>query len=217
MCASRWSGAKFSHTATEGRNQRVVAKRNEEASTTKTSISGSEIASTKGVSVLPQAIDRTPEARSIAVTMVVTVVFPSVPVMATIGRESHRSARSNSDSIATPSALASPKIGWDSGIPGLGTTRSHPETRRVSSCGEGDSTSSTPIDAASARIASVGCSSTATTETPREVRAVATARPVTPNPRTSADRSGPRVGASISRLPLAIARSRRSRCPAPGQ
>ena len=80
-CTSRWSSAKFSQVATVGRNRRLCARRNDEASTTNTSVAGSSIAATSGTSVLPTAALRTPDASSIASTSVVTVVLPLVPVI----------------------------------------------------------------------------------------------------------------------------------------
>ena len=55
-------------------------------------------------------------------TSVVTVVLPSVPVMASTGRSSHQPARSNSERIGTPASAAAPKTRWRAGRPGAGTT-----------------------------------------------------------------------------------------------
>ncbi len=54
------------------------------------------MASTSGTSVLPTARARRPDAFIMSVTMVVTVVLPSVPVTASTGRSSQAAARSNS-------------------------------------------------------------------------------------------------------------------------
>ena len=62
------------------------------------------MASTKGTSVLPTASARRPDAFIMSVTIVVTVVLPSVPVTARIGRSSQTAARSNSLSTGTPAA-----------------------------------------------------------------------------------------------------------------
>ena len=108
------------------------------------------MASTSGVSVLPHATARRPDATSISVTMVVTVVLPSVPVMATIGRSSQRAARSNSDSTGTPARSAATKAGWRSGTPGLGRSASAPASTVARSCSLSPSSTSTPSDAAAA-------------------------------------------------------------------
>ena len=70
------------------------------------------MAATKGSSVLPTATACRPPASNIERTSSVTVVLPSVPVIATSGRSSQRVARSNSDSTGTPASRATAKIGW---------------------------------------------------------------------------------------------------------
>ena len=84
--ARRGGPARSSATRpTVGRNRRSGASRNDDASTTNTSGPGSSIAATSGTSVLPASTATIPEAWSIAVTSVVTVVLPSVPVTARHG------------------------------------------------------------------------------------------------------------------------------------
>ena len=78
----------MSHAATAGSKRSVWASLNDDASTTKTSGTGSSIAATSGTSTLPATPARTPDASSIAATHDVTVVLPSVPVTARTGRRS---------------------------------------------------------------------------------------------------------------------------------
>ena len=64
------------------------------------------MASTSGMSVFPAATARFPLATSMSVTSVVTVVFPLVPVMATIGIVDQRAASSNSVHTRVPAERA---------------------------------------------------------------------------------------------------------------
>ncbi len=74
--------------------------------------------------MLPAATVRTPDASSIAAIIVVTVVFPFVPVTATIGTRARSAARSISLRTAMPRACAAAMAGWSARTSGLGTTRS---------------------------------------------------------------------------------------------
>ena len=125
------------------------------------------MASTSGTSVLPTAIARRPEASNMAVTMVVTVVLPSVPVTATTGRSSHAAARSNSLSTGTPARSAIENAAWRSGTPGLGSSASTEPTSSASSASVGASIRSTAANSAALRAAGEGWSSTTTTAPPR--------------------------------------------------
>ena len=72
--------------------------------------------------MLPAARARLPDASSISATSVVTVVFPLVPVTATIGARAILPA--SSTSLTRGARPASAKTGWRAGTPGLTTTRS---------------------------------------------------------------------------------------------
>ena len=115
-------------------------------------------------------------------TRVVTVVLPSVPVMASSGRSSHHVARSNSDSTGTPAAPASANTGWRAGQP---RGRQHGVGRATSAASSVDGRCldrTSPRSSAAARAAGPGASSAATTPWPRAISARATAAPVTPEP-----------------------------------
>ena len=66
-------------------------------------------------------------------TIVVTVVLPLVPVMATIGRSSHTAARSSSVTVVVPRAALAAKAGCRSGQARGG----HDEAGGVDQCLEG--------------------------------------------------------------------------------
>ena len=100
-CQSRWSSASASSTATRGRNVSANASWNDDTSATSTSASSST-ASSSVRPMFPAATARRPDASSIAAVRLVTVVFPFVPVTATIGAAARSAARSISLRTATP-------------------------------------------------------------------------------------------------------------------
>ena len=79
-----------------------------------------------------------------AVTIIVTVVLPFVPVMATSGRSSQRPARSSSLTTGTPSSAATAKAVWSSGRPGVGTTSAAPDSSSRSAVASGAPANATP-------------------------------------------------------------------------
>ena len=109
-CQSRWSGVIASSTATRGRNASCAnASWNDDTSATMTPAdanAGRRLRRCSGRPMLPAAIVRTPDASSIAAIIVVTVVFPFVPVTATIGTRARSAARSISLRTAMPRADA---------------------------------------------------------------------------------------------------------------
>ena len=70
------------------------------------------MAATRGRSLLPASTHGIPPARNMAVTIVVTVVLPSVPVMAAMGRSSQAAARSNSVNTGVADSATMANTGW---------------------------------------------------------------------------------------------------------
>ena len=89
----------------------VVCSWNDETSATMTS-HGSSITSSKGRPMFPAATVRTPDALSMAVISIVTVLFPFVPVTAMTGTDAASSPRSMSPRTVTPAASAATNAGW---------------------------------------------------------------------------------------------------------
>src|SRR5580658_10310598 len=130
-CQSRWSGAKLSQQLTSGRNLLVYSSWNDDTSATRTPGAPGEsrlTASSNGYPTLPAATACLPEEPSIAVTSLVTVVLPLVPVIATRpGRSpgppiASSTCQASSISLLTsiPNAFAATRAGWLTGTPGLG-------------------------------------------------------------------------------------------------
>src|SRR5699024_3661733 len=108
-----------------------------ESSIASTSSPGSSTASSSGVPMLPQALALSPAASSIDSSIVVVVVLPLVPVIA-----SHfaslvpriRQASSTSPMTGMPAAAAAASTGWSGRQPGEVTTRSMSPSGRDSTC-----------------------------------------------------------------------------------
>ena len=147
---------------------------------------------TSGTSVLPHAIARRTGRPSMAVTSVVTVVLPSVPVTASIGRG--RSGRvlplvprSISLRTGTPASRRRGITGWCSGTPGLGTTTSTAADQgRRSLVASGAITTSRPSVSSECHAHRVGGASSATTTSCHALpwRVGSRPRPATPVPYT---------------------------------
>ena len=86
-------------------------------------VRGSSTTSSSGRPMLPAATARTPDASSIAVMSVVTVLLPFVPVTATTGTRAASIPRSITPGNGTRRARAA-NAGWLGRTPGLGTIRS---------------------------------------------------------------------------------------------
>ncbi len=150
--------------------------------------------------MLPATIVRRPLARSMPSTSTVTVVFPSVPVTATIGRVDQRAASSNSLHTGVPAARAAWMAGCPSGTPGLGTTTPVAATSGSTAASSSTVTPRRASVAAASRLAGEGRSSTAVTSHPRWARRRAAASPATPSPTTSARLGLPATGSLTAPL-----------------
>ncbi len=108
--------------------------------------------------MLPAAIARRPEASSIAAVRLVTVVFPFVPVTATIGTRVRSPARSISLRTGTFAARAAVIAGCDVRTSGLGTTSATCEAIARYQAASGRSTTSAPAVRACVAARVVGIS-----------------------------------------------------------
>ena len=170
--------------------------------------------------MLPPAKTRSPAASRTAATRRVVVVFPLVPVMATMGVRLKRAASSISLNTSIPRPTASTSSGLSGGTPGLGTTASTPSSQAVRSGPKWQAAGTGNRDSSSlARdIWSSARASTPTTRAPRAVRNRAAARPVRASPSTRI--LLPRVPSRVPRVarPFAFASlrsGRTERVPAP--
>ncbi|SII94473.1 Uncharacterised protein [Mycobacteroides abscessus subsp. abscessus] len=184
-----WSGARLRTTAEVADIENSQWSWKLESSIASTSSPGSRTASSSGVPMLPQARARSPAASSIDSSIVVVVVLPFVPVIA-----SHfaslvprmRQASSTSPMTGIPAAIAAASTGCSGFQPGEVTTRSNrPSGRSATAAGPRRmSTSKTSrISVFSLRSRVVSPSMT-TTSAPRSPRWTAAGKPVTPSPVT---------------------------------
>src|SRR5262245_3494966 len=122
---SRWSAAKFSHTAIHGLKVVVVSSWKLLVSTTWTvsEVDWSTCA-LSGVPIFPPTSAVVPAAASIRPMSVVVVDLPFVPVMAISRPFTNRHANSSSPMISTPHARAASNTGCSTGTPGLVTIKS---------------------------------------------------------------------------------------------
>ena len=171
---------------TRGRKRSIPSSWKEESSTTAASTRVRERASSeRGVPRLPPTkVDRS-SWKSRPVSAVV-VLFPLVPVMATMGIPSRsRQANSTSPSTGTPARRAATSAGMVGGTPGDSTTRSA-EVKSASSCPPSARVSPIPSRGASASATSAAPRRSVTvTRAPSRTASRAAAAPLRARPTTS--------------------------------
>ena len=136
--------------------------------------------------MLPPVKTLSPAASRMPATSRVVVVFPLVPVTATMGVRMKRAASSISLNTSMPRPAASASSGLSRGTPGLGTTASTPSSQAGSSAPKWQTAGAGNRDSASfaGNIRSSPRASTPTTRAPRPARNRDTASPVRASPST---------------------------------